>query len=218
MTLADIPFANRILARAYRSGQAPVTRLEAERTPDPFRILVATILSARTRDETTVKVVRRLFRTVRTADDLARLSLREIRTLIYPVGFYATKARHLQALPAALQALFGGAVPKTIPELCQLPGVGRKTANLVLTAAFDKPAICVDVHVHRLCNRWGLIETRNPLETEMTLRRLLPRRYWKRWNSYLVAYGQTVCTPRHPRCGACALAPVCCRIGVQTPV
>ncbi len=214
MTFADIPFATRMLAREYRRGLAPVTVLERERTRDPFRILVATILSARTRDETTVKVVQRLFKTVREPGDLARLSVGQIEALIYPTGFYATKARHLKALPAALNRLFGGSVPKTIPDLCQLPGVGRKTANLVMTAAFDKPAICVDVHVHRLCNRWGLIETKNPLETEMTLRRLLPHRYWKRWNSYLVAFGQTVCTPRRPKCGGCPIARVCARIGV----
>ena len=216
MTFDEIPWVIRALAKVYRQGLAPVALLEQERTQDPFRILVATILSARTRDETTIAVVRRLFSKAPDPGALARLSVKQIEKLIYPTGFYVTKARHLKALPSVLESQFGGRIPETIPDLCRLPGVGRKTANLVLTAAFDKPAICVDVHVHRICNRWGLIQTRNPLETEMTLRRELPRRYWKRWNSYLVAFGQTLCMPRQPRCATCPLATRCPRIGVNS--
>jgi endonuclease III len=208
MTATDLPAAVRILTRAFRRATAPVIELERVRTTDPFRILVATILSARTRDETTTAAVQRLFQVAPDAKRLAALSVERVAELIYPVGFYKTKARHLAQLPAALAAE-GGAVPATIPALCRLPGVGRKTANLVMTAAFDKPAICVDVHVHRICNRWGLLRTRTPTETETVLRRILPRRYWKRWNSLLVAYGQTVCTPRHPQCGDCRLQTLC---------
>ncbi len=132
-----------------------------------------------------------------------------IERLIYPVGFYRTKARHLKRLPGVLRERFGGRVPDTVEELTELPGVGRKTANLVVALGFGKPAICVDVHVHRITNRLGLVSTRTPLETEMELRRILPVRYWRTWNSYLVAFGQTRCTPRRPRCDGCPLAVWC---------
>jgi endonuclease III len=172
------------------------------------------MLSARTRDETTIAVCERLFRRVRSPADLQRLPLRTLERLVFPIGFYRTKARHLKAWPAVLRKEFGGRVPRTIPDLCRLPGVGRKTANLVLTDAFDRHGICVDVHVHRICNRLGLIRTRTPLETEMTLRRILPKRYWKTWNRQLVSYGQRACLPRNPRCRACLIRRYCNRVGL----
>ena len=141
--------------------------------------------------------------------DLERLSEKEIEKLIYPVGFYHDKARHLKALPQALQEKFGGVLPNTVEELCELPGVGRKPANLTVAVGFDLPAICVDVHVHRICNRLGLIKTKTPLETEMTLRKILPRRYWKTWNSHLVSFGQTRCAPVRPQCGDCPIRRYC---------
>jgi endonuclease III len=134
--------------------------------------------------------------------------------LIFPIGFFRTKARHLRQLPAVLHEEFGGRIPDGIDDLCRLPGVGRKTANLVRSVAFDKPAICVDVHVHRICNRLGLLKTKDPEETEMRLRKILPVRYWKTWNRYLVSYGQTICTPRNPKCEDCALYTYCRRVGV----
>ncbi len=209
ISLDNLIRVNRILARAYAAGKAAVVELLRAQTSDPFRILVAVLLSARTRDQVTARVVERLFAAVRTPEDLAALSVDEISALIYPTGFYRTKARHLKALPEVLAREFGGRIPDTIDELCRLPGVGRKTANLVVSTAFDKPGICVDVHVHRICNRWGFVHTRTPYDTEMALRAVLPRRYWKNWNRYLVSYGQTLCLPRHPRCGRCDLRGLC---------
>ncbi len=216
MTVADIPVVHRALARAYGASQAPIIDLVAAQTHDPFLVLVGTILSARTKDETTAAACTRLFQKVRTPADLRQLPLAELQRLIYPVGFYQTKARHLQQLPAALDDKFGGRIPETVEELCELPGVGRKTANLVVVLGFDRPGICVDVHVHRICNRLGLLQTRTPLETEMTLRRILPPRYWKTWNSYLVSFGQTQCRPVGPHCHTCPIRRRC-TTGSKTP-
>lgn len=214
MKTSDISTVNARLKREYRKHRAPIIELVKAQTDDPFRILVATILSARTKDETTAEVSRRLFAKVKRPSDLLRLSQREMEKLIFPIGFFRTKARHLRELPVAMERLFGGRVPDTIEDLCKLPGVGRKTANLVVTVAFDKHGICVDVHVHRICNRLGLIETATPLETEMVLRRILPKRYWKTWNRYLVSYGQTICTPVAPLCSRCSICAYCSRIDV----
>jgi endonuclease III len=203
-----------ILRQEYARHEAPIVDLIEIKTEDPFKVLVATILSARTRDETTAEVSDRLFRVVRRPADFRRFTQSQLERLIFPIGFYRTKARHLRRLPDALDTLFGGRIPDGIEDLCRLPGVGRKTANLVRSVAFDKPAICVDVHVHRISNRLGLVRTRTPFETEMALRRKLPVRYWKTWNSYLVSYGQTVCLPRRPRCGLCLIRALCPRIGV----
>jgi endonuclease III len=178
-------------------------------------VLVTTLLSARTKDETTTAASQRLFAEVRTLDDLVRLPLERIAELIFPVGFYRVKAAHLKELPVVLQDRFNGRIPDTVEELCLLPGVGRKTANLVVAVAFDQPAICVDVHVHRISNRFGLVATRTPRQTEIALRDLLPGRLWKTWNRYLVSYGQTVCTPLNPFCSACELSRFCGRIGVM---
>ena len=203
MTPTDIPAVHRALARAFQAVRAPVIDLVAAQTHDPFHVLVGTILSARTKDQTTAEACGRLFRRVHTPGDLRQVPLRELERLIFPVGFYHTKARQLKRLPDVLDARFGGRIPDTIEELCELPGVGRKTANLVVVLGFGKPAICVDVHVHRICNRLGLLRTRTPLETEMTLRRILPPKYWMTWNSYLVSFGQTICRPVHPHCSVC---------------
>ncbi len=216
MDVADIPAVNRILKREFLKHSAPVIELIQAQTNDPFKVLVATILSARTKDQTTAEVARRLFQTVRQAADLRRLSPHELESLIFPIGFFRTKARHLHRLPDVLDAEFGGVIPQTVEDLCRLPGVGRKTANLVVTTAFDKHGICVDVHVHRICNRFGLVRTRTPRETEMALRARLPRRYWKTWNRYLVSFGQTRCRPINPRCGDCPVRACCDRMGVVT--
>jgi len=209
MTIADIPAVHRALARAFGKVRAPVIDLVAAQTHDPFKVLVGTILSARTKDQTTAEACKRLFARVQTPADLRQVPRTELERLVFPVGFYHTKAAHLHALPDALDAKFGGRIPETVEELCELPGVGRKTANLVVVLGFDKPGICVDVHVHRICNRLGLLRTQTPFETEMTLRRILPKRYWKTWNSYLVSFGQTQCLPVRPRCTSCPIRKYC---------
>ncbi len=200
------------LKRYFEKTQSPVVHFMQVRTLDPFRVLVATILSARTKDQTTTLVSERLFKQVKTLDDLDKIPLDKLESLIFPVGFYRTKARMLNKLPAVVQALYGGVIPQTVEELIKLPGVGRKTANLMVTEAFDKQGICVDIHVHRICNRLGLLKTRSPEETEMALRQLLPAKYWKTWNRYLVAFGQTLCTPQRPHCGICPIFKYCARI------
>jgi len=213
MTIDDIPAVNRLLKQEFKAHSAPIIELIEAQTHDPFCVLVGTILSARTKDACTAWAVKRLFAEAEgeffAPADLERLSEERIAELIYPVGFYRDKARHLKALPQVLAQKFGGKLPHTVEELCELPGVGRKTANLTVAVGFDLPAICVDVHVHRICNRLGLIQTRTPLETEMTLRRILPVRYWKTWNSHLVSFGQTRCAPVRPRCSGCPIAPYC---------
>ena len=213
MRIEDIPAVDRALRREFKAHSAPIIELIEAQTHDPFCVLVGTILSARTKDACTTGAVKRLFGRKAGAlfapSDLDRLDVAEIERLIYPVGFYRDKARHLKALPKVLEERFGGVLPRTVEELCELPGVGRKTANLTVAVGFDLPAICVDVHVHRICNWLELVHTRKPLETEMELRRILPVRYWKTWNSHLVSFGQTRCDPAHPKCDGCPIASYC---------
>lgn len=218
MHTRDYAWIHRRVKHLFETTSSPVAAFMAARTADPFRVLVATILSARTKDQTTTAVSEALFRRVRDLDDLRAIPVRELTRLIHPVGFYRTKARMLKRLPDAVATLFRGRIPDRVDDLVRLPGVGRKTANLVVSEAFDKPGICVDVHVHRICNRFGLVSTGTPLETEMALRQKLPPRYWKTWNRYLVAFGQTRCTPRRPRCGDCPLRARCRRLGVGAPL
>ncbi|MGN0847717.1 MAG: endonuclease III domain-containing protein [Kiritimatiellia bacterium] len=213
MTVKDIPAVDRLLKKEFHAHNSPIIELIEAQTHDPFCVLVGTILSARTKDQCTAGAVRRLFATAGgeqfTPADLERLTQAEIERLIFPVGFFREKARHLKQLPQVLKEKFGGVLPQTVEELCELPGVGRKTANLTVAVGFDLPAICVDVHVHRIMNRLGLIQTKTPFETEMTLRRILPVKYWKTWNSHLVSFGQTRCAPRNPDCAGCPIAKYC---------
>jgi len=202
-----------LLKKEVAGYDVPIVDLIAVQTRDPFKVLVATILSARTKDETTAKASARLFKKVSGLESLAGLDEATIAKLIYPVGFYKNKAKYLKQLPAALEQ-FGGRIPDDVESLIKLPGVGRKTANLVVAVAFNKPAICVDTHVHRIMNIWGYVETKTPLETEMALRRKLPAEYWIRINSILVAFGQGVCKPLRPHCDRCIIAGQCPQIGV----
>lgn len=215
MTVDDIPAVHKALKREYEKHDAPIIEFIQAQTGSPFKVLVATILSARTKDETTTQVVRKLFKVVSCPDDFRHIPLAKLEKLLHPVGFFRVKAKHLKTLPDVLDKEFGGRIPETIDELCKLPGVGRKTANLVVTVAFDKHGICVDVHVHRITNRLGLIQTKTPLETEMRLREILPKRYWKSWNRQLVSFGQTLCKPIRPQCERCPITAFCERVGVD---
>lgn len=210
MTVNDIPTIDRALKKEFKNHPAPIIELIDAQTSDPFKILVGTILSARTKDACTAGAVRRLFAAGGgTPEGLEALETREIERLIHPVGFFRAKARHLKALPAVLKEKFNGVLPHTVEELCELPGVGRKTANLTVAVGFKLPAICVDVHVHRICNWLKLINTKTPLESEMALRKILPVKYWKTWNSHLVSFGQTRCSPVRPKCDGCPIAKFC---------
>lgn len=206
----------RKLARAIDGMALPaIEKISSAHREDPFKILIGTLLSARTQDDTTHAASTRLFRAARTPRAMARLALEEIETLIYPVSFYRTKARFVKATSETLVARYGGRVPESLDELVTLPGVGRKTANLVMILAFASRAhICVDTHVHRIANRLGWVATRTPEETEQALYRATRRRWWPYLNLYLVTWGQNVCRPVYPRCGACVLANECPRLGV----
>ncbi len=188
----------------------------AERDRDPFRVLIACILSLRTQDTTTGPASERLFAVADTPPTMLGLSPSRIESLIFPVGFYRTKARVILGICRDLLDRFAGRVPDEIDALLTLKGVGRKTANLVVTMGYGKPGICVDTHVHRISNRLGYVKTRNPEETEMALRARLPRRYWIGYNDLLVSFGQNVCTPISPRCSICPVNTRCRRVGVTT--
>jgi len=213
--------ANRVLRAleiAIREYDLPaVEKISNAQAEDPFQVLIATLLSARTQDATTHAASTRLFKRARTPRAMMKLPVEEIEQLIYPVGFYKTKARHVKACCEQLVARFGGRVPGTLEELVTLPGVGRKTANLVLILAFrSRQNICVDIHVHRISNRLGWVQTRDPEATEQALYAATDRRWWPVLNQYLVTWGQNVCRPVHPRCGDCAIAQHCPRIGIRT--
>jgi endonuclease-3 len=180
----------------------------------PFRVLIATILSLRTKDTLTAQVVPRLFAAADTPAAMQELSEERLVELIYPVGFYRNKARTIRQVSGLLLERYDGEVPADLDTLLELPGVGRKTANLVLTAGFSLPGICVDTHVHRICNRWGYVQTRNPDATEMALREKLPEEYWIPINGLLVTLGQNICHPTSPRCSECPVAQWCARVGV----
>jgi endonuclease-3 len=206
----------RALARAITGLELPaVEKISEEQAEDPFQILIATMLSARTQDATTHAASTRLFRAARTPRRMSRLSVAQIEKLIYPVSFYRHKARYVKAACQMLVTRFQGNVPSTMEELVMLPGVGRKTANLVMILGFKSlENICVDTHVHRISNRLGWVTTRLPEETEQALYDATDRRWWPYINLYLVTWGQNVCRPMYPRCGDCALAADCPRIGV----
>jgi endonuclease-3 len=207
----------RTLARAITGMELPAVEKVAEAEADnAFQILIATLLSARTQDATTAAASARLFARARTPRSMARLPVQEIERLIYPVSFYRNKAEHVKACCEMLMTRFGGRVPSTLEQLVMLPGVGRKTANLVLILAFkSRRNICVDTHVHRISNRLGWVKTDTPEDTEQALYRATEQRWWANINLYLVTWGQNVCRPLHPRCGDCAIAADCPRIGVN---
>lgn len=202
----------RILKRLVRRWEVPVV---GHYRDDPFTTLISCLLSLRTKDQTTRAASQRLFRLARTPERMRTLSPAVIERAIFPVGFYRTKARTILTVCRTLCDRYGGKVPDSLEELLTIKGVGRKTANLVVTLAFDKDGICVDTHVHRISNRWGYVRTKTPEQTEMALRRWLPRRHWRTYNDLLVTFGQNLCHPTSPWCSRCPLDRVCPKLGVQ---
>jgi endonuclease-3 len=203
-------------ARSGDSSKDPSVTTVAERyRRDPWAVLVSTILSLRTKDEVTLAASRRLLEKAPAPAKLLALPEAEVARLAYPAGFYRTKAASLKKIAALLIGQYGGAVPPDMEALLALPGVGRKTANLVLIEAFDLPGLCVDIHVHRISNRAGWVSTKAPDETEQVLRERLPQKYWKGINALLVLYGQNLCRPISPFCSRCVIKKHCLRIGVE---
>ena len=196
-------------------SEPSVTLVAESYARDPWAVLASTLISLRTKDEVTIKASAVLLARCRGPSDVLGVSQAELEKLIYPAGFYKTKALRLREIYAILVEKYGGAVPDTLEELLALPGVGRKTANLVLIEAFDKDGICVDTHVHRINNRAGWLVSRNPDATELILRNILPRKYWKPINALLVLYGQRVCKPISPICSKCVISGHCARKGIE---
>lgn len=203
-----------LLDQEFNKHPPPIVTLIAQHENDPFRVLIATMLSLRTKDAVTADASRRLFLVAHTPAAMRALSEERIRKLIYPVGFYKTKAKTIKTVCTLLLENYNDIVPKTIDELITLPGVGRKTANLVLIEGYKIPAMCVDTHVHRISNIWGYVKTKTPEQTEIALREKLPKKYWLTYNALLVGYGQQVCVPVSPKCSTCPVRKYCPRIGV----
>ncbi len=213
---ADIHAVVSEVKKTIRRWKEPILGVVARETRDPFRILIACLLSLRTKDQTTADASQRLFQLADTPENMRTLSIKTIEKAIYPVGFYKNKAKQIRAICQSLLRDFGGRVPDTIEELLTLKGVGRKTANLVVTVGYRKPGICVDIHVHRISNRWGYVQTRTPEETERALRQKLPATYWITFNDWLVPFGQHLCRPVSPFCSQCPVSQYCKRVGVRT--
>ena len=211
----DIHRVIAILREEYRNWRTPAVTIVAESGRSPFKVLVSCIISLRTKDEVTALASARLFQRADTPEAMQGLTTEDIAGMIYPAGFYRTKAEQIREISRQLVADYGGLVPDEMDELLGFKGVGRKTANLVLTLGFGKPGICVDTHVHRICNRWGYVTTKTPDATEMALRAILPQEYWIAINYLLVAFGQNHCLPVSPFCSTCRLASLCPHIGVN---
>jgi len=183
--------------------------LQIQEDGDPFKILIGTILSARTRDEITTKVIKSLFTEFKNPNELSKANLKDLKKAIQKIGFYNVKAARIKEVSQIIVEKYNGKVPAKLDDLLTLPGVGRKTANCVLVYGFKKPAIPVDVHVHRISNRIGIVNTKMPEETEIVLRKSIERKYWTRVNETFVTFGQNICLPRNPKCNVCHLTKLC---------
>jgi len=214
MNTADFVKIWPVLRQQVKGLKFPWLDAMASGDRNPFRVLISCILSLRTQDKVTGEASERLFRIVQTPDQLAALPLEIIEKTIYPVGFFRVKAGRIKKISRVIAEKYRGHVPDTIDELLTLEGVGRKTANLVITLGYDKDGICVDTHVHRITNRWGLVRTAKPDQTEFALRKILPVGYWKQLNSILVGFGQGICRPVSPLCSQCTISSACGRVGV----
>ena len=215
MQAQEIHAVIRTVKREIARWPDPVVGVVAKESGrDPFLVLISCLLSLRTKDKTTAEASARLFALASTPATMQPLPQSVVESAIYPVGFYRTKAKQIQQICTQLLDRYHGLVPDQIDELLTLPGVGRKTANLVVTVGYEKPGICVDIHVHRISNRWGYVNTTTPDETEKALRAQLPPKYWITFNDLLVPYGQNLCQPVSPFCSRCKIAQYCDRVGV----
>jgi endonuclease-3 len=213
-TVAEINRIVRTLKHTSRLWNPTAVGAVAQESRDPFRILISCLISLRTKDEVTAEASARLFHLARTPEAMLRLTAARIASAIYPAGFYRTKAKTIKDLCRTLLETHGGSVPDDLETLLTLKGVGRKTANLVVTIGYGKAGICVDTHVHRISNRLGMVRAKNPEQTEFALRQVLPRRHWIPLNDLLVTFGQNVCKPISPLCSTCPVNGLCPRIGV----
>ena len=214
-TKPEIKNIIKILRQKTNRFTEPIVSEFANKWGEPFYVLISCILSLRTKDQTTRNASYKLFKLADNPRDMSKLPTVRIEKTIFPVGFYRVKARTIKGICKRLINDFSGKVPSTMDELLSLKGVGRKTANLVLTEGFGKPGICVDVHVHRISNRLGFVKTKDPYETEMELRKKLPKQYWIEYNKLLVIWGQNICRPISPLCSACSINKFCAKVGVK---
>jgi len=204
----------RILSKEYHKYEEPsVTKVS--KTRDPFKVLISCLISLRTKDEVTYPASERLFKLADTPEKMSKLSTRQIEKTIYPAGFYITKAKRIKDIARIIHEKYKDKVPNTIEELLTLHGVGRKTANITITLAYNKNGIAVDTHVNRVSNRLGLVKTKNPHETEFALMKILPEKYWIIYNDLLVSHGQNICRPLSPFCSRCKITAYCNRVGVS---
>jgi endonuclease-3 len=211
----DIHKVIEILKKEYKKWDEAIVTQYANISRNPFKILISTMLSLRTKDNVTQKATDRLFEKADTPEKMRKLKVDDIEKLIYPVGFYKTKAKNIINACDFIISEFDGIVPDEIDDLLKIKGVGRKTANLVITLGYNKDGICVDTHVHRISNRLGYVKTKNPEQTEFALRKKLPIEYWREYNDLLVVYGQNLCKPISPFCTKCKLFEYCEKIGVK---
>ena len=211
----DIEKIIELLEKESIKWNVPVVTLIALQEKNPFKVLISTIISLRTKDEVTIESSKRIYKILSKPTDIYNLTIKEIENAIYPCGFYKRKAIQIKKICERLDKEFNSIVPKEIETLLTFDGIGRKTANLVLSEGYNIPAMCVDTHVHRISNRLGYIKTKNPDETEIQLRKILPKKYWIRYNSLLVAFGQSICRPISPHCTKCPILNYCNRINVE---
>ena len=215
MKPGDVPEVVKRLRETNRAFKVPIVTEISQQKRSPFAVLISTLISLRTKDEVTRQASIRLFSLAETPEEMVKLPLSVIEKAIYPAGFYHTKAERIHDLCGVLLARFKGRVPDTLETLLQIKGVGRKTANLVMTLGFGKLGICVDTHVHRISNRLGLVETKTPEKTEMALRSILPKAYWIEYNDLLVTFGQNLCKPVSPLCSRCPVTAYCLKTGIK---
>ncbi len=215
LTTKNIDEIIKKVRQSIKKYRQPVLERFNEKLNDPYWVLISCLLSLRTKDETTEIATENLFKAAKTPQQILKLPVKKLKKIIYKTGFYNNKAKAIINATEKILNEYNGKVPDNLDDLLSLPGVGRKTANLVLTVAFNKMGICVDTHVHKIFNRWGYVKTKTPDETEMELRKKLPEKYWKKINNYLVLFGQNICLSISPFCSRCPVVSYCPKVGVE---